>query len=80
MTTLIKYTAPWCAACKTLGATLDRVVADYPDLTVETVDVSQSGNPPDVKTLPTMRLNGVVQAGNMSETRLRAWIDGALRK
>lgn len=78
MTTLFKYTAPWCAACKTLGATLDRVVPDYPDLTVSVVDVSQQGCPTDVKSLPTMRLNGVVQAGNLSETRLRAWIDGAL--
>ena len=36
---LMKFTAPWCGACKLLDKTLDSVLPDFNDIRLDVIDV-----------------------------------------
>lgn len=57
MKKLIKFEAPWCNQCKALKYTLDKVMKDFSDVTLEIVDcdehedIAQKYN---IRNLPTL--------------------------
>lgn len=76
---LTKYTAPWCAPCRTLGATLAEVLPEFPGVELVEVDVSKTKPPAGVTTVPVLEINGRRAAGNLSSTALRAWLKDAIK-
>jgi thioredoxin 1 len=40
MIKVIRFTADWCGPCKTFGPAFDKVAAEFPDIKVEVVDLS----------------------------------------
>lgn len=50
MKKLIKFEAPWCNQCKALKFTLDKVMKDFLDVTLE-IDIAQKYN---IRNLPTL--------------------------
>ena len=73
MRKLYKYTAPWCASCKTLGTTIDQLKGEFPDVAVIEIDISQIPTP-GITTLPTLRLDGKELKGNVSASKLREFL------
>lgn len=74
---LTKYSAPWCAPCKALSATLETVLKDFPNIELVEVDISVTPAP-SITTLPTLVLNGRRTSGAMSAQALRAWLKAAV--
>jgi thioredoxin-like negative regulator of GroEL len=76
---LLKFTAPWCQPCKQLGPMLDHLLAEYPHLSVEEVDISKmahTANQYAVKGVPTLILeNGQRLNGMPTPQKLREFLD-----
>lgn len=69
---LKKYTAPWCVACKTFGATVAAVLRDFLHIELVEVDVSVSPTP-GITSLPTLEFAGRRVSGVLSVRSLRNW-------
>jgi thioredoxin 1 len=76
---LLKFSATFCQPCKTLDATLKRILPDYPDITLEEIDISDDADlarQHGVRSVPTLILGDKMLVGNAPEARLRVFLGG----
>lgn len=45
----IRFTANWCAPCKQFQPTFDKIAAEFPDVEIEVVDLSNGDNAASTK-------------------------------
>ena len=76
------FSASWCGPCKTFGPIVESVAAEYPDITIEKMDIDTpegqvKGFECDVMSIPTLvtRYHHELK-GATTEGRLRMWLDG----
>lgn len=84
MKEILKFTAPWCGACKTLTRYLKNEVKLDENIKITEIDIDQEpelGTKYGIRALPTMikLVDGKEvgrQLGVTSPTRLQEWING----
>lgn len=79
MRTLYKFTAPWCAPCKTVSKMLDQVLPEFPDIQVVEVDITKDvpkANEAGVKSVPVLLLGNRRLANVPAMPALRQFLKG----
>lgn len=84
MKEILKFTAPWCGACKTLTRYIKNEIKIDEGVTITEIDIDQEpelGMKYGIRALPTMvkLVDGKEvgrQLGVTSPTRLQEWING----